>query len=262
MRRIAILLVIALILSADMSTTNPSKGIGMAYMYPEDLIRMKADWWYVWGGCPTNTPSGCVPMSYDGESPNLPLSYSGYVLLFNEPDNPPPFGGTLTPKEAIVKYMKLCDEFSNVKWVVGNVNIFYRMWMHDFWSLCKATPGCIMPKYLGWHIYISTENEAKHLHLFLDGMQKLEFPNTRWWITEFADITGNISNDDIMVNEFKKRDWIERWAYFTNRASEEEGWYPIGWDVQLFDWETGEMTAIGKWYANDVHKEYLPIIQR
>jgi hypothetical protein len=242
---------------------NMQKGLAMAYpQYTEDITTLGTKWYYVWGACPNNSVPGCIPMSRNGDDPNLPLDYNDFVILFNEPNNPEPYGHPISPKDAVQIYMNLYGKYPQAKWVVGNVNIYIRRWMEDFWNICKTTPNCIMPKYIGWHIYISTETEAKHLHLFLDGIYQLNYPDTKWWITEFADITGNISNDRIMLDEFKKRDWIERWAYFTNRSNGDEPWYPVGWDVQLIDWNTGELTEIGKWYAEELHQVFLPIVQK
>ena len=63
-----------------------SKGLGVAYpQYPEDIARMDIDWWYAWGSNQSTDPK-YVPMSWCGENPNLPSDYSGYVLVFNEPE--------------------------------------------------------------------------------------------------------------------------------------------------------------------------------
>jgi len=247
-------------LDGTISSSDPRKGIGMPYSpYPEDLERMGASWYYNWS--PTIAPN-CVPAFRMGDVPGFPLDYSGYVLLFNEPNNPEPYGHPIPPDEAVVIYMQLYDTYPRVVWVVGNVNIFYRHWMIDFWRICKETPGCVMPEYLGFHVYIDNDEDAAHLHLFLDGMHKLEFPNTKWWITEFADVYGGIYNDALILSEFRKRAWIERWAIFCNRAKGDEPWYPAGWNVQLFDWVSDEPTDIGRWYANDVHNIFMPMVQR
>ena len=66
----------------------------------------------------------------------------------------------------------------------------------------------------------------------------------------------------LYLNEFKKRPWIERWAYFTNRAKGDEPWYPESWTVQLFDWDTGEPTDIGRWYMGELHNTYMPVVTR
>jgi len=227
------------------------KGIALAYPYYGDLVVLGAGWFYTWGAC-SSSPI-CVPMSYAGEDPQLPADYSDYILLFNEPNNPPPFGGTLSPDEAVLLYMELVDKYPYAKFVVGNCNLFHRTWMQDFRNLCTD----IMPVYWGFHVYITDPSEAEHIGLFLDGIHQWEFPGS-WWITEFADVNGDVYNDAVVLSEFRKRDWIERWAYFTNRARGDEPWYPPGWNVQLLDWDTGELTEIGKWYASQ--KTYIPLI--
>jgi hypothetical protein len=201
-------------------------------------------------------------MVRNGEDPSLPVDYSGYVLLFNEPNNPEPYGHPIAPADAVVIFTQLREKYSNARFVVGNVNIYSRRWMIDFWRLCRITPGCELPEYLGFHIYVSDDQEVYNLHKYLDGMYQYEYPNTKWWITEFADVTGNVSRDEAMVREFKSRDWIERWAYFTNRASGKEPWYPADWNVQLIDWYSGELTNIGEWYAHGFHRSILPLVSK
>lgn len=244
-------------------TPDVRKGIAMAYpQYQEDLEQLGDNtWYYNWGACPIGD-AHCVPMSRDGSDPELPLDYSGYVLLFNEPNNPEPYGHPIPPNDAVGIYMTLTNQYPDAKWVVGNVNLFTRRWMWEFWNGCINTEGCILPTYLGWHIYVTDDSEAINLHLFLDGIHQYEYPDTVWWITEFADVNGNISNDARIVHEFESRPFIQRWAYFTNRATGAEPWYPIGWKVSLFNWNTGEPTDIGKWYIDGLNKIFIPIMEK
>jgi hypothetical protein len=134
--------------------------------------------------------------------------------------------------------------------------------MQEFYDIC-FTSGCVMPKYIGWHIYISSVSDAAYIHLFLDGVHNMEFPDTKWWITEFADVNGDVYTDAVLVSEFRKRPWIERWAYFCNRAKGDEPWYPKDWNVKLIDWVSEQPTEIGRWYAcSDVHNVFMPIVSR
>lgn len=96
----------------------PEQGIALTYPYYEDLQVTGSTWWYVWGPCPLDAPPGCVPMSWAGADPNLPIDYNDYVILFNEPDRPDQ--ANLSPAIALVRYKELVQMYPRVKWVVGN----------------------------------------------------------------------------------------------------------------------------------------------
>jgi hypothetical protein len=226
------------------------KGIALAYPFYKDITDVKASWFYVWGSC---NVAGCVPMSRNGEDPNLPPDYNGYILLFNEPNNPEPYGHPIDPLEAVVIYLQLCDKYSHAKWVVGNVSAWGLDWLCEFYTHCDRPPQAYgMHGYVeGWITPQDLMNWWTEAHDNLGG---------DFWITEFADSTGNTKNDEALVKYFKANSWIKRWAYFTNRAKGDEPWYPSGWNVQLFD-QNGKMTKIGRWYSGK-HFVFLPIIHR
>jgi hypothetical protein len=50
-----------------------------------------------------------------------------------------------------------------------------------------------------------------------------------YWVTEFADTIGEVANDKILVDHFRSHSWIQRWAYFTNRAQGNKPRYPSEW---------------------------------
>lgn len=234
---------------------DPAKGIGMPYVFIEDLRRTNSSWYYNWGSCP-NISDGCVPMSWGGADPNLPVDYNNYVMLFNEPDRPDQ--ANITPENALIIYKELKLKYTSAKWVVGNT--FYPNWLYTFKSLCQADEDCIMPEYWGIHAYLGNieylpfmTTQLTVAHNKLGGI---------FWITEFASVYGDVSTDEGLVRFFKSQSWIERYAIFCNRAQGNEPWYPTGWDVQLFDWDTGEPTKIGRWYSDGLHNAYLPIIHR
>jgi hypothetical protein len=237
-----------------------AQGVALAYPYYDDLQAVDAAWWYVWAPCPLNAPPGCVPMSRDGSDPQLPIEYNGYVLLFNEPHNVEPFGNPIEPDEALQVYMTLSEEYPRAKWVVGNIIFWghWQNWLLSFHDMCSVTPGCYMPEYWGIHVYVSGNNWIDYIKGELDGLHN--YIGGKFWITEFAEVTGNVSMDNAMLELFKRTPYIDRWAYFTNRAHGNEPWYPAGWNVQLFDYATGEPTSIGDWYAHGLHKSFIPMV--
>jgi hypothetical protein len=224
-----------------------AKGIGMPYIYPEDLTRMKASWYYDWSSSHYDDPR-YVPMSRNGDDPNLPLDYAGYILLFNEPNNVEPFGHPIPATSAAFIYAELQKKYHLAKWVVGNVNVVGGWnWLDVFNQSCKILNTHYVAPIWGIHCYI----EGYILpECIMAWMKKLYgYLGGEFWVTEWADTTGSMIYDNILLNYFKANTWITRQAYFTNRAKGDEGWFPRDWKVQLFDWDTGELTNIGKWYA-------------
>lgn len=234
---------------------NLKKGIGMPYpQFQEDLTRSGASWYYNWGACPEGDTK-CIPMTWNGEDPNLPVDYRGYLLFLNEPDRPEQ--ANKTPEQAIILYKYYTNKYPNAKLVVGNT--FGVSWNLKFKNLCASDSGCIMPSYWGFHSYyldiygvrriINVYNEY---HAQIGGI---------WWITEFANVHGEVYSDNEMVKYFENTPWIEKYAIFCNRAMGTESWFPTSWhDFQLFQWDTGEITPVGKWYAFGLKDIYLPFI--
>lgn len=236
------------------------KGLAMSFPSQEDLTKLGDVWYYNWGACPLGA-TNCVPMSWCGEDPNLPLNYSGYLLLFNEPEVETQCN--ITPQHGIDDYMFLKMKYPAAKFVVGN-SIFWgswQYWLNFFWDICNANKDCIIPQYWGIHVYISgntdwipyIDAQLTRLHKRLGGT---------FWITEFAEINGNINTDNALVSLFLHTPWIARWAYFTNRSQATDPWVINGWKVDLFDWNTGEPTDIGTWYIHGIYKTALPMINR
>jgi hypothetical protein len=230
------------------------KGIAMAYPpIQESLDGVGANWYYTWTSC--NVPN-CVPMSWGGEDLNLPLDYSGYILLFNEPDRPEQ--SNITPENGVAIYKQFKLKYPYAKWVVGNV--WYAQWLYTFRDLCAADPECEVPTIWGLHAYVGYIEYLPKITKYLeDAHNNL---GGIFWITEFAGVFGDIRIDEGLVRFFESHNWIERWAYFTNRAQETETWYPSGWDVQLYDWNTGELTKIGNWYAYRLKEVFLPMVSK
>ena len=147
-------IIIVLALFFGMSTFDSRKGVAMAYMHPEDILRTNAGWYYIWDTCQKDK---CVPMSYQGEDPNLPSDYSDYILLFNEPNSQT----SISPTGAVDMYVYLSSKYPNAKWVVGNTIFWgnWQTWLKDFKDICQAKEDCVVPKYWGVHVYIRQANQ-------------------------------------------------------------------------------------------------------
>ncbi len=248
--------VVAFALPTFSMEADLSKGLAVAYPeYTTDLSGI--DWFYAWGTNQSDDPR-YVPMSWSGDDPNLPTDYSGFVLLFNEPENPSQ--ANIAPEIAVQKYMALYGKYPNAKWVVGN-SIFWghwQNWLVAFRSICVAN-GYKIPDYWGIHVYLGggaewipyVQSELDRLHNSIGGT---------FWITEFAEINGNIAVDDKLMKLFQATPYIERYAYFTNRSISSDPWVLDGWRVDMYS-QYGTLTAVGDWYINGLRKTYMPMVQ-
>jgi hypothetical protein len=196
-------------------------------------------------------------MSWAGADPNLSIGYNDYVLLFNEPDRPDQ--ANLTPETGVALYKALCLKYPQAKWVVGNV--FYAVWLYTFKTLCLLDPSIPMPTTWGLHAYTSSADYVPRMLSYLeDAHVQL---GGDFWITEFGSVVGDVFADNALVKFFESKPWIKRWAIFCNRAKGDEWWFPQAWhDFQLFDWTTGELTNVGKWYRDGLHQIFIPIVRK
>ncbi len=240
---------------------EPARGLAMAYpQYMEDLDRLNVGWWYAWSSN-QSTDQRYVPMSWCGEDPNLPLDYSSYVLLFNEPEVETQCN--ITPAYGLLEYKVLQAKYHHARWVVGNTTFWggWQYWLNFFYDLCSADQQCIMPEYWGVHVYLSgtPEEWTQYVQAELDHLH--ERTGGTFWITEFAEVNGNVDTDQVLVTLFRNTAYIDRYAYFTNRSDPQAPWYLEGWRVDLFDWATGDLTTLGAWYnAGVISTFYLPAV--
>lgn len=242
-----------------LNTNQDGKGIAMAYAIPADVEAVGASWFYYYGSC---SEPKCVPMSWCGEDINLSPDYSGFALMFNEPENE--VQCNITPEVALSRYEVLITKYPNAKWVVGNSIFCCRLgdWLHTFRSLIidNTLP---LPYAWGIHIYVGGRDIRTMMFIIRNRLESLHNDfNAPIWVTEFAAVDGNIKMDDALLEYLKSVPWIERYAYFTNRAKGDEPWYPSGWKVQLFDFDTGNLTNIGRWYKNGLTVSFLSMVSK
>jgi hypothetical protein len=268
---IVILLMVTSLFGAAFHLANaPIKGVAMAHPeYPEDILRLGSGVWYhTFGACPDNA-NNCIPYSRDGSDPNLDINYNGYVFLFYEPDIDEPWGHYINPFEAVNLYMALDAKYKYAEWIVGNVTFHgqWEAWLEMFSDICHYTVGCKQPDYYGVNVLLSClpGYEDKECINYVDDWLNIAYNDveTPIWITVFADVQGNILFDDIMTDYFNSHNWIKGWFYLTNRLSGDEPWLtPSFGDIALFDWDTGEPTAIGEWYIEDIipNRVFMPVV--
>lgn len=182
-----------------------------------------------------------MPLSWSGSKGELPSNYSGYLLVFNEPDNREQ--GNLKPILAASQIKALQYSLPNAKLIVSGVTQFGTGWLDEF----GKNLGDYKP--VGYHI---------HSYIFpgtdLTYIQTGWFPQVRHycngeiWLTEFADL---METGKELLEFVVSQPWITRYAWFANRMIGNESWYPKGWpnNPSLIN-KDGELTSYGKLYTS------------
>lgn len=258
---------------ADPNTpsTSPASKKGLAWAHSEfaqDYDALNVSWWYDWGTTPAHMSykPGYIPMSFAGQMVSLPADYSGYLLVFNEPNNSAPYGSHLDPAEAAKRYLQLRQAFPQAKLVVGGISIWAIGWLQSFYAAVQQQDGrAPTPAAIAVHSYIEdwiTVNEAlRRLNEIHDFVQR------PIWVTEFGACDGTANTMYQLVNFFENTTWVERYSAFTNRQQGTEPW-AICSGTNLFSWN-GQITAAGLVYqqaaqmsATGAYRVYLPIAIR
>lgn len=220
---------------------NPKSGIACSYYFPEDLTNV--NWFHFWG--PANSDPRCVPMSYMGDDPNLSPDYSGYLIVFNEPDVDFIYSGYIIPTDAAVRYNALATKYPNAKMIVGNTTHFGVNWLREFKGLCNKLP-------YAWGIHMYSDNV---IFFPKDLINQMEYTHNEiggtFWFTEWADAYGIVEHDQILLDWLNATAWVEKWAYFTNRSYGNEAWWLRGWKPQLWTMD-GILTDVGQWWLENI----------
>jgi hypothetical protein len=163
-------------------------------------------------------------------------------LVYNEPDEP--MWGVMAPEVGSSRYNTLTLKYPNAKMIVGNVTQNGYAWLNTFKSLCAKLP-------YAWGIHAYTGSATKPIDVQKRIEDTHEAIGGTFWITEWADIHGIVDHDNQMMDWLNSTGWIERWAYFTNRASGQESWWIPGWKPQLWNMD-GAITEVGEWWEESI----------
>ena len=204
----------------------PLKGLAYASDFPQDLRALACDWFYTWSGF--SYQLGRVPMSRAGlPVPDLPADYPGWLLVFNEPNQPEPFGCELSPTDALTRYAALIDTYPQAKMIVGGVSPinakgeYGHNWLY-FFNLKRKAANLKPPA--GWAMHGYVQNWITPAHLFSWWTKARALVAGRFWITEFGDISGSLRAFESLVIWLKAHSWIDRYAAYTNRQPEDQPW--------------------------------------
>jgi hypothetical protein len=239
--KVIVLFLSGYVLLGPLKVTPPSylHGVAMAYPSSSDFLNLNATWYHDWGPC---SDAECVPMTVTGADPGLSSKYNKPILFLNEPDGGPPTSVTTSVSTGVEDYTSLVAKYPYAKWVVGNIVSMQSNWLIQFHNTCRCSPYA-----WGAHAYFSDSTELEQVESWLINLHMSTGGN--YWISEWADISGNVANDQAFYSWMKSQPWIQRAAYFTNRVEGIESWYPHGWNVPLINWSRGTLTNIGMWFS-------------
>lgn len=231
---------------------GPQKGLAFVHgnLFPDDPTILGCSWSYNWG------LSGDVPMSGKGDITGIPTDYGGYLLLFNEPNNPEPYGRDIDPRDGAAIYKQVKEALPRAKLVVGGISAFCDVagfgsaheWAIPFLDECDVL-GVERPE--RWHIHGYVESWITADNLIDWWRRHRQLTGAVYWVTEYGTPGGTPEDFRRLTNFIKSCGWIERYAAFTNRVNGSEPWLPPGWEsVSLLDYDTGELTEVGQIYAD------------
>ena len=235
---------------------NENKGIALVDPYLQDLDSVGATWYYTWTHYPVPTADErYIPMSYYGLfDDNLPVDYDGFVLFLNEPNSPAPFGSEISPRVAADRYVAFVTARPNAKLVVGNCSAWSQGWyLYFVVELMENYPDAPLPEYYGFHGYIESYITPQQLDDWWDTSQRVieqvGGQPVEVWVTEFADTTGDTESLTDLMDVIQSKEYITRFAYFTNRYDPTQPYIPDGWhDFNLIE-DDGTLSPVGAIYA-------------
>lgn len=226
----------------------PLKGLAQAGGHPEDLDTLGCQWYYQWG---TNvsllSDARYVPMSRDGKLVSLPIDYSGYLLVFNEPNVKEPNGCDTKVSLALCRYARLVEEYPQAKMIVGGVSYWDKStsepWIKSFRDGLSSYGA---PKPYGYHFhgYKLSNNTTVNIEAWWKKMH--DWMSLPIWVTEYNAVSGSTNDLKKLTEWIKLQPWIERYACFTNRSSGEP--WAIGDGVNLVN-NNGTLKPNGAYYA-------------
>jgi hypothetical protein len=230
----------------------PSKGLAMAYpSYTQDITSLNTSWWYVWSVQTKylNDPT-YVPMLRKGTETNLPLGYSGYCILFNEPEFKEPNGINISVDEMVKRYKEVILKYPLTKFIVGGTAYLSYNRMKNFRS-----------KLIKQKLPIP---ELWHVHCYVDRKNKLTTSVIKKYLAQYKNLGGKIwiteygvpKLDKYTLTDFKSltdyfianSSWIERFAAYTNRQLGLQA-AEIGIGCNLCT-DTGVLNSIGEYYSS------------
>jgi LysM repeat protein len=229
------------------ATEGERKGLAMAVSERADRARLGVGWYYTWGWC---TMPGCVPMMYAMERPP---ACPAWLLVGNEPNAVPPFGGPVSPDAAVDRVLGIEAACPQTRLVVGNVSAddwspaggwgSGRDWLRAFLEGYAHQAGRPFGQALGVHCY--TRAAAGYC---LDKLGELRALYTGpMWLTEFGVLTGDPEAFGQVLAYADAN--FDRFAAYTNRQPHTGQGWEVASGVELV-YADGRLTPVGQAYAD------------
>lgn len=284
-KKIALWLLIAMLILSCQSRQPSSSEVGTHKIYLPLIIGQKQaqtlrgvgftgspallpmmDWWYTWGWrCRADQRfvpmiRGRPEMAYLREAVNCAKSHEGWLMGFNEPDQPEPYGNNIPPAEAAelwhqieqkagsVKLLSPAPSQMNLDWLWQMVDEYQRKYNHK-------------PRFdaIGAHFYNfehpKTVQPAKDYLLRVRHEALDHGYDVPIWLTEFAGYAslpdpngGHAKLMNELIPWMKQQSWITRYAWFASLVRE---WEPWCTDCQYCSLTNpdGSLTDIGELYT-------------
>ena len=235
---------------------SPQRGVGLAFKNCTDAVVLDVSWYYTWHpyspACPNGTSNkmSFIPMIFDESQLNYTYSLKNgnyeALLGFNEPNAVNQ--ANMTVDEAIAAWPYLMNTGLRLGSPAPDKAGAFT-WLKEFMQQIDEKNYTV--DFLCFHWYARNNTNADELYSFLQQIEQ-EYPGYKIWLTEFANATGS-EQDNInffqtaysyIINDFS--DLIERYAWFTNRWSEEGK----SQKLDLISWDTNQPNDLGNLYKS------------
>jgi hypothetical protein len=216
----------------------------MDHVHRADVGLVGAYWFYDWA-CTNgfvNDPS-YVPMSWDGGwMLPLPPTYTGPLLVLNEPDN----DGQLNihPAIAAARILELANHYPQAQLIIGGFSYYGEKSLREF----VQHLGTYRPA--GWHVHGYAEwniTTAQVMAWFSNARNIC--PGGQFWVTEFASVGDDDLSDELM-HAVRNASWIDRYAWFTTRIGVADWYLPKHWRNPALVDANGQLTRLGEMYRS------------
>lgn len=213
-------------------------GLATSNPIEEDIKNLGVSWWYNW------SDTGNIPMLWKGNiSQNIPKDYSGYILVFNEPNNS--FQSNLPVDDAVKRYISVREYYHKAKLVVGGTSIFAFEWLRNFVNETVNNP----PDFYHIHVYIESWIDLNQIKIWMTEHEK--FLNRNLWVTETNAVYPHTDEEfEGLIIYLDSLSYVDKIAVYTNRQNKEDKInYLEGCSLVNDD---GSLTKRGKWFSNFV----------
>jgi len=228
--------------------------------------KIGADWAYSWTWDTRGNPK-FVPMIRDvTKMEYLPEAVenaqaSGWLMGFNEPDMPEPYGHLTTPAEGARAWRTIEKAATEIRLVSPVPSQLDFGWLWRMVAAYKSRYG-EKPRFdaIAVHYYslCPPDIEGSKRHLLRVRQEALAHGyDVPIWLTEFGGCcpwpdpsNGNEQMMRELIPWMKQQPWIGRYAWFMALIPPDVSWLPGDFsNCSLIDWETRELTELGQLYG-------------